>query len=193
MNDIGTYEELEFPIFRVPTIDTLDQGLKKHHVPFLFEVDVTEGRKYLHEFKAKTGEGISFTGWIMKCIAQAVNDHKHIHALRKGHRKLILFDDVDISIVVERFVVQSDRGAETLPMPYVVRKANEKSVREIHNEIRGAQEAPLEKNEVQIGAQSNVHAARLFAMMPRFARDLILWRRLANDPFLVKKPWGQSL
>jgi len=190
MNDIGTYEELEFPIFRVPTIDTLDQGLKKHHVPFLFEVDVTEGRKYLHEFKAKTGEGISFTGWIMKCIAQAVNDHKHIHALRKGHRKLILFDDVDISIVVERFVVQSDRGAETLPMPYVVRKANEKSVREIHNEIRGAQEAPLEKNEVQIGAQSNVHAARLFAMMPRFARDLILWRRLANDPFLVKKTMG---
>jgi len=63
MNDTGTYEEREFPTFRNPTIDTLNQGLKKHHVPFLFEVDVTEGRKSLNELKASNGEAISFTGW----------------------------------------------------------------------------------------------------------------------------------
>jgi pyruvate/2-oxoglutarate dehydrogenase complex dihydrolipoamide acyltransferase (E2) component len=27
-------------------------------------------------------------------------------------------------------------------------------------------------------------------MLPRFARDLIHWRRLANDPFLAKKAMG---
>lgn len=125
MNDTGTYEERGFPTFRNPTIDTLDQGLKKHHVPFLFEADVTEGRKYLREFKARTDEAISFTGWVMKCIGQAVSDHKSIHALRKGGRRLILFDDVDISIVVERSVGHNDGRPETLPMPYVVGDAIE--------------------------------------------------------------------
>ncbi len=191
MNDIGTYEEREFPAFRNPTIDTLDLGLKKHHVPLLFEIDVTEGRKFLRELKAKTGEGMSLTGWVMKCIGQAVSDHKHIHALRKGRRKLILFDDVDISVVVERSVGHSSgRQSDTLPMPCVVRKANEKSVREIHNEIRAAQEAPLEKDEVQIGARRNARAARIFAMMPRYLRNLIVWERLARDPFLAKKTMG---
>lgn len=115
MNDTGTYEEREFPTFRNPTVDTLDQGHKKHHVPFLFEVDVTEGRKYLHELRARTGEAISFTGWVMSCIGKAVSNHKFIHALRKGGRRLILFDDVDISVVVESSVGHGDRGSETLP------------------------------------------------------------------------------
>jgi pyruvate/2-oxoglutarate dehydrogenase complex dihydrolipoamide acyltransferase (E2) component len=191
MNDIGTYEEREFPAFRNPTIDTLDLGLKKHHVPLLLEIDVTEGRKFLRALKARTGEGISLTGWVMKCIGQAVSDHKHIHALRNGRRKLILFDDVDISVLVERSVGHSSgRQSDTLPMPCVVRKANEKSVRQIHNEIRAAQEAPLEKDEVQIGARRNARAAGIFARMPRYLRNLIVWQRLARDPFLAKKTMG---
>jgi hypothetical protein len=44
MDEIGTYQERAFPAFRNPTLDTLDIGLKKHHIPVLFEVDVTEAR-----------------------------------------------------------------------------------------------------------------------------------------------------
>jgi hypothetical protein len=61
MDNIGTYEECKFPAFRNPTIDTLDLGFKKHHIPALLEVDVTEAREYLRELKARTGEGLSFT------------------------------------------------------------------------------------------------------------------------------------
>jgi pyruvate/2-oxoglutarate dehydrogenase complex dihydrolipoamide acyltransferase (E2) component len=190
MNDIGTYEERKFPVSRIPTVDTLEQGRKKHHVPILFEVDVTEGLRCLGELKAGTGRRISFTGWAVKCIGQAVSEHKYIHALRKGRRRLILFDDVDISIVVERAVRHGDGRAETLPMPYLVRKSNEKSVREIHHEIRNAQECPLEKNGVQIGERRNVRAVGLFAMMPKFLRDLVLWRRFRNNPFFAKKMMG---
>jgi hypothetical protein len=48
----------------------------------------------------------------------------------------------------------------------------------------------LAKGEVQIGAQRDARSARLFARMPRFARYLVFWRRLARDPFLVKKMMG---
>jgi pyruvate/2-oxoglutarate dehydrogenase complex dihydrolipoamide acyltransferase (E2) component len=113
-------------------------------VPILVELDVTAARSYIHNLKETTGESLSFTGWVMKCIGQAVREHKHVHAMRKGRRKLIVFDDVDISIAVERVTGDGDNRLETLPMPYIVRRANQKSVREIHNEIRAAQAEPTE-------------------------------------------------
>jgi pyruvate/2-oxoglutarate dehydrogenase complex dihydrolipoamide acyltransferase (E2) component len=190
MDNIGTYEVREFPAFRNPTLDTLELGIKKHHIPFLLEVDVTEAREYIRELKVRTGEGLSFTGWLMKCIGRAVSEHKQIQAMRKGRKSLILFDDVDISVVVERSVGHSDNPSETLPMPYVVRKANEKSVREIHTEIRIAQEESLEAGEVQLAARRNVRLTRAFALMPRFVRNLLVWRRLMKDPFFAKKTMG---
>ena len=190
MKEIGTYEERRFPEFRNPTLDTLDLGVKKHHVPMLFEVDVTEARAYIRELKVRTGESISFTGWVMKCIGQAVGEHKHIQAMRKGKKRLIIFDDVDISIVVERTVVRDDGHSETLPMPYVVRQANNKTVKEIHDEIRNAQEEPLGTGEVQLGARRNVRITRVFYLMPRFIRNLLVWRRLTQNPFFAKKTLG---
>lgn len=66
MDEIGTYQEHEFPTFRNPTVDALEIGRKKHHIPVLFEVYVTEGRMLLREIKAKNGQGISFTAWIVR-------------------------------------------------------------------------------------------------------------------------------
>lgn len=189
MDDIGTYQERPFPAFRNPTIDVLEHGRKKHHIPLLLEIDITEARTYLRQIKTQSGQTISFTAWVMACVGRAVSEHKHVHALRQGRRRLILFDDVDISVLVER-TVSDDGRTQTLPMPTIIRKTNEKSVQTIHNEIRAAQETPLAKDEVQIGGGRRVSATRLFARLPRFLRDLIVWRRLARDPFLAKKMMG---
>jgi pyruvate/2-oxoglutarate dehydrogenase complex dihydrolipoamide acyltransferase (E2) component len=189
MDEIGTYEERRFPEFRNPTLDTLDFGQTKHHIPLLFEVDVTKARDSIREFKAKTGEGLSFTGYIIKCIAQAVSEHKYIHAMRKGKKRLILFDDVDISVVVER-LVDCDEDLETLPMPYIIRQANKKTVKEIHTEIRTVQKELLSAGQVQLGAHQNINLTKIFTLMPRFMRNLLVWRRLATDPFFAKKTMG---
>lgn len=189
MDDIGTYQERKFPAFRNPTIDVLEHGRKKHHIPLLLEIDVTEARGYLRQIKAESGQSLSFTAWVMACVGRAVSEHKHVHALRKGRRRLVLFDDVDISVLVER-AVSGDGRAQTLPLPTIIRKTNEKSVQTIHNEIRTAQETPLAKDEVQIGGGRRLSATRLFVRLPRLLRDLIVWRRLARDPFLAKKMMG---
>lgn len=192
MDNIGTYEERKFPALRNPTIDTLDLGFKKHHIPVLLEVDVTEAREYLRELKARTGEGLSFTGWIMTCLGQAVSEHAYIHAMRRGRKRLVLFDDVDIAVPVERAVAHSDNRSETLPMPYVVRKANEKSVREIHDEIRSAQREHLKDGEVQLGSRRAAFLTKMLSLsysMPKFVRNLLFWRRL-KDPFFAKKTMG---
>ena len=190
MDNIGTYEKLEFPKFRTPTIDTLNHGLKKHHIPFLLEVDVTKARSYIRNLKVRTGEGVSFSGWVMKCIGQAVSEHKHVHAIRKGKKTLIIFDDVDISIVVERKVNHSLNTSETLPMPCVIRKTNEKSVKDIHNEIRSAKTESLQEGKVQLGTRRDARLTKTFSSMPKFLRNLLVWRRLIKNPFFAKKTMG---
>lgn len=190
INNVGNYEKRRFPEFRNPTLDTLDFGQTKHHIPLLLEIDVTKAREYIREFKVKTGEGLSFTAFVMKCIGQAVSEHKPIQAMRKGRKNLIIFDDVDISVLIERVVNQSDNFSETLPMPYVVRRTNKKTVKEINDEIRTAQQELVGAGEVQLGVHRNVLLTKAFTLMPRFLRNLLVWRRLAKDPFFAKQAMG---
>jgi len=57
-----------------------------------------------------------------------------VQAYRKGSKHLIVFDDVDVYTPIEREVT----GQKQL-VPYVIRAANRKTLREIHQEIRTAQ------------------------------------------------------
>jgi pyruvate/2-oxoglutarate dehydrogenase complex dihydrolipoamide acyltransferase (E2) component len=183
---IGSFEVSDFPRFRNPTIDTLVWGRQRHHIPILLEVDVTAARAAIRAQKVKTGSGISFTGWIVKCLAQAVSEHKYVHALRKGKRQLVAFDDVDVTLIIERV---ADAG-EKLPMPYIIRKANEKTVAEIHAEIRAAQRSPVASGEVQVGSPRADWMTKIFTRLPRFLRDWIFWKPVFRDPFLFKRRMG---
>jgi pyruvate/2-oxoglutarate dehydrogenase complex dihydrolipoamide acyltransferase (E2) component len=185
---IGHFEQREFPHVRHPTIDTLIWGQKRHHIPILLEMDVTEARRAIRDRQTQTGQRLSFTGWVVKCIAQAVSEHPFIHALRQRNQ-LVLFDDVDVNIVIERSVGQAGVG-ETLPMPYVIRKANEKSVAEIHAEIRAAQRSPIATGEVQIASGRATWLTKLGTLLPRWMRDLCFWRPLFRDPFRMKRMMG---
>lgn len=189
VRSIGRFEERPFLKTRNATIDTVEEGRRKHHVPILFEVDVTLARSRIRERKESTGDGLSFTGWIVKCLAQAVSEHPLVHAMRKGRRKMIVFEDVDVSITVER---QAPGGStsETLPMPYVIRKANEKSVLEIHREIRAAQSQAVAGGQASIEPVTSGWMTSLFFSLPQFLRRLLLWRRLTGDPFFAKQTMG---
>ncbi len=100
----------------------------------LIEVDVTRARAFLREYKANTGESLSFTAFLIACLAKAVDEHKAVQAYRKGSKRLILFEDVDVYTPIER-----DVAGQKQIMPYIIRAANRKTVREIHHEIRAAQ------------------------------------------------------
>jgi len=100
----------------------------------LLEVDVTGARARLREHKATTGESLSFTAFLTACLAKAVDEHKAVQAYRKGRKRLIVFDEVDVYTPIER-----DVAGDSQIMPYIIRAANRKTVREIHHEIRTAQ------------------------------------------------------
>ncbi len=100
----------------------------------LIEVDVTRAREFLREHKAKTGESLSFTAFLIACLAKAVDENKAVQAHRKGRKHLILFEEVDVYTPVERHV-----AGDSQIMPTIIRAANRKTFREIHQEIRAAQ------------------------------------------------------
>ena len=106
----------------------------------LLEVDVTRARAFLRDHKAKTGESLSFTAFLIACLAKAVDEHKAVQAYRKSNKRLILFEDVDVYTPIERNVA----GQKQL-IPHIIRAANRKSFREIHHEIRAAQVQDMAK------------------------------------------------
>lgn len=106
----------------------------------LIEVDVTRARTFLRAHKARTGESLSFTAFLIACLAKAVDEHKAVQAVRKGAKRLVIFDDVDVYTPIEHEVA----GQKQI-MPHIVRAANRKTFRAIHHEIRAAQAADVEK------------------------------------------------
>jgi pyruvate/2-oxoglutarate dehydrogenase complex dihydrolipoamide acyltransferase (E2) component len=107
----------------------------------LIEVDVTRARAHLREHKATTGESLSFTAFLIACLAKAVDEHKAVQACRKGSKHLILFEDVDVYLPIEH-----DMASQKQVMPSIIRAANRKTVREIHREIRAAQVQDVTKD-----------------------------------------------
>jgi pyruvate/2-oxoglutarate dehydrogenase complex dihydrolipoamide acyltransferase (E2) component len=106
----------------------------------LTEVDVTRVREFLREHKAKTGESLSFTGFIITCLARAIDENKSLHACRKGSKSLVLFDEVDVATQIEREVAGQKQN-----ITYIIRGANTKTFRQIHQEIRAAQVQTVEQ------------------------------------------------
>jgi pyruvate/2-oxoglutarate dehydrogenase complex dihydrolipoamide acyltransferase (E2) component len=139
--DIGPYHIVDFPPGRRIWVNTLELTWPAHSMYGLLEVDVTKVRRFIADHKARTGETLSFAGYLTFCLARAVDEDKSIQAYRKGDKHLILFDEVNVGLMVERKV-----GEKTALMGHVVQGANRKTYREIHDEIRKAQSEPVPPN-----------------------------------------------
>jgi pyruvate/2-oxoglutarate dehydrogenase complex dihydrolipoamide acyltransferase (E2) component len=171
----STYTTKPFPPFRQLVIDGLEVASRKHLIHGLIEVDVTKPRQRLREMKEETGESLSFTGFIIYCCAKAIDENKYLHAYRDWRNRLILFEEVDISLGVER----SAEGQNEV-LQITIRAANRKSVREIHQEIRQAQSKSLD--ETLWGRN-----LRWYVVVPPFIRRLLI--RVANRMPHLRGGW----
>lgn len=168
------------PPFRRLVIDGMELAGRKHCIHALVEVDISEARQCLRDIKDKTGESLSFTGFIAYCCARAVDEDKHMHAYRDWRNRLVLFDEVDISLPVER--AQAERP---VVLQTVIRGANRKTVRQIHREIRELQTKEL--GETQWGRW-----LRWYVMVPHFIRSLF-FRLAQRVPTVLKRFNGTVL
>ncbi|HIH00164.1 MAG TPA: 2-oxo acid dehydrogenase subunit E2 [Thermoplasmata archaeon] len=144
MDRIGKYEVTEFSKARQDITIVSQEGKRRLTIHALLEVDVTKAREMIAALKGK--EDISFTGWIVKCVSQAVSEHKQMNSYRLGRKKMVSFEDVDIPIPIERNI-----GGVQRPLAYIIRKANEKTVAEITQEIRRMQHQEIDPSTEVLG------------------------------------------
>lgn len=134
----------------------------------ILEADVTSARRRIREWKERTGESLSLTAFVVWCVARAAEQHPAVATFRAGGHRLVSFEDVDVATPVERCV-----GGERIGSAHVVRGANRRSFREIHEEIRAVQSTPVEVE----------HRARLvIARVPG-------WLRRAWIRWVARSPW----
>lgn len=139
MNDkTGPHHVVDLAPGRRVWINTLDLSWTSHNVYGLLEVDVTVARQFIAEHRARTGETLSFTGFLVSCLARAVDEDKGVQAYLKGRKQLVMFDDVDVGLMIEHRT-----GDKRALMGHVIRRANHKTFREIHDEIRSVQSKPV--------------------------------------------------
>ena len=183
---VGPHQEVFVGKARQIANELLNETPVRHPMMGLVEFDVTKAREAIRRHKEATGEPLSFTAWLLKCIAQAASEHKEVHAYRKGRNRLVTFDDVDIGVPVER-----DVGGRKLPMGVVLRKVNEKSFLDIHKEIRAFQARPVQPSGIGILPQGErvPRLVAVFARMPRILRKIVWWK-FRRDPILKKRMMG---
>jgi pyruvate/2-oxoglutarate dehydrogenase complex dihydrolipoamide acyltransferase (E2) component len=178
--------EIPYPSSRQLTFDVGRIGLGKHHVKALLEVDVTEARKII-KANRQAGKKISFTAWLIKAIADCVALHPPIAGVNDAKRnKVLAFEDVDISIVVEKAV----NGAR-VPLPYVIRKADKKTLCQIHDEIESAKSQPVEsEGNYVLGEGQSPLGMKLFVHLPQWLRLILMRLLVLNHPQRVKDMMG---
>lgn len=161
-NDGERYTIESIPKMRRFSLDAGYLGRRRHTVHGLIEVDVTEPRTIIKEHKARTGETLSFTAFIILCLSKAIEKNPHMHAYRNWRNQLVIYEDVNINSMVE-----IERDGRKIPVPHIFKAVNQKSYADIHNEMRAAQKNP--------GQTAETNFMEWFLVLPAFIRRLFYW------------------
>jgi len=132
MKNKNGYRSIPLSFNRRTVIASATVTREKNAIHSFTEIDITEPRRLLKEYFERTGEKLSFTAYIVACLAYAIKDHPLLNSFIKG-RRLIILDDITISVLIER-----ELGEEKVPEPVAIKQAQLKTYRQINNEIREA-------------------------------------------------------
>ena len=177
--DSEAFEVRPFPKIRRAYVDVLREGHRRHIIHGLVEVDVTRARSTIRDQPVEEDDDrLSFTGFLVACVGRAVDEDRMLHAHRWGRRKLILFDEVDVNLQLE----QLDHGGNRIVQSRSIRAANHKTVEEISDDIREAQ---------QIGDadRRRLQGTLWFLTLPVLIRSVI-WRAVMKRPWWTKRFGG---
>jgi len=169
---------IAYPGHRAFIHDVMAEGRRKNIINLLLEVDVTVLKQTVEQANAEEPGRLSLTACIAFAFAQAIDADKGMHAYRDGGKRTILFEEIDIAVMVEREI-----DGAMLPVPFILRHAASKHATAIREELHQAQETA-------IGTTGPMSALdRAFFSLPLFLRKII-WIFIRRDPQLFKQLIG---
>jgi len=171
-----------YPKLRNFILDIMREGRRKNVINLLMEAELDPIRQHIERYTTdhaiEQNQRITLTSFICKSFANAVAEDKSIQAYRQGKSKLIIFDEVDLAVMVER-----DVDGHIMPITQIVRAANLKGIDDISQEIRHAKTAA-------IGDTGPMNALdKVFFALPMVLRKIV-WFVMRWDPHLFKQLVG---
>ncbi len=173
------FRRIPFPAERQFVVDSLRLGHRKPMMHAFLEVDVTRPRELIRQWQARTGESRSFTAFVATCLGRAVAAQPEVHALRDPLGRLVMFEDVDASTLVE-----VDVEGRKLPLAHILRAVNRRTVVELGEELRA-----VKKQGVKSVGRGLMLVLRIFLLLPGFLRRT-LYRAILRFPRFAKRHTG---
>jgi pyruvate/2-oxoglutarate dehydrogenase complex dihydrolipoamide acyltransferase (E2) component len=176
---------IQYPSVRQFTADIgrIDHG--KHYVRSLLEVDVTEALQKLRAMRAP-GKKVSFLAWFVKVLADAVARHPPINGIRRGRGKVVVFKEVNISVIVEKKV-----DGKSVPLPLVLRDVAAKSLLDLNAEIQAAVDQSVEHaGNLVLGRGENEGLLNLALVLPQWLRLAFMRLFILGSPRRVQDMMG---
>jgi pyruvate/2-oxoglutarate dehydrogenase complex dihydrolipoamide acyltransferase (E2) component len=172
----------KFPKSRIATLDICNIGVRKHHVAAFIEVDVTEAREKIKKYKREISR-ISFNAWLIKVISKTIKANEGVAGYLKGKRSVLIFDDINVSIVVEK-----DIDGQKVPIPLLIHKASDRSIESITEQINSAKKEQLTNNEIVLHRKTN-WLEQFYYILPGFLRRFA-WRYMLKNPKTIFNKMG---
>jgi pyruvate/2-oxoglutarate dehydrogenase complex dihydrolipoamide acyltransferase (E2) component len=172
---MGQFDILPFSPEREIVVDAGYLASRRHIIYGLVEVDVTRARELRRLLSAGSDTTLSFTAFIVASLSRAIASNPKVQAYRDWRRRLVVFHDVDVVTMIEP-------GKDRVAVPHIIRKANQRTVRDISDEIQAIQAQPGRSE--QRGA-----LVSLAPRVPRFVR-LLFFRIVKKNPHWFKRLEG---
>jgi pyruvate/2-oxoglutarate dehydrogenase complex dihydrolipoamide acyltransferase (E2) component len=179
---MSKYKIHKFPKSRIATIDVCEMGKKKHHVAAFLEIDVSSGKEKIKKFKKDVGK-ISFIAWLIKVIGHTVAGKNATTAYLAGKQKTIIFDDVNISFIIEKEI-----NGEKVPVPVVIEKANTLEIETITKLLNDSKQEVLSNNQIVIQKRTT-RTEKLYYHLPGLFRRAI-WKYMLKHPKMLFAKMG---
>jgi len=180
---MANYKIQRFPDSRIASIDVCEIGKHKHHVTGLVEYDITLSRKKIREYNKTHSGKISFNAWLIKVIACTIKKYETSGSYLIGKNKLIIFDDINVSVVVEK-----DIKGTKVPVPMIIEKANEASIESITRQISEAKNKEFTEKDIVL-LKKTQRSERIYYFLPGFVRRYF-WKFLLKHPKVAYEKMG---
>ncbi len=173
----------KFPKSRLATFDICDIGKLKHHISALIELDITNSREKIKKYNKGKTDKISFNAWLISTVGCTIKKYEAAASYLKGKRKIVIFDDINISMLVEKEI-----DGQKVPIPLVIEKASEKSIESISRQINEAKNEKITNKDIVLRKKTS-QMEKMYYVLPGFIRKYV-WRYMLKHPRLAYSKMG---
>jgi pyruvate/2-oxoglutarate dehydrogenase complex dihydrolipoamide acyltransferase (E2) component len=182
---IGPYEVIVPPLDRQLAMDAFAAVPAGHPMVALLELDVTDALAAIDE-RRHSGVRVSLFAFVVRCIAVAIAEHPDLNLVRH-RRRLVRFEDVDVSVPVEVRTADGD-----FPREVVIRRAQDRSAPDIYAELEAARTRHDQTGELGAEDRWSRKAMRSVRWLPASVRRGII-RLIVQSAFRIKVRAGTTL